>query len=38
VNCGGGAIDELSFSNRALTAGEVQSIYAAGAAGKCVGL
>ncbi|PWU11251.1 MAG: hypothetical protein C5B50_23740 [Verrucomicrobia bacterium] len=30
-----GNIDELSFYNRALAASEVQSIYAAGAYGKC---
>jgi Concanavalin A-like lectin/glucanases superfamily/Bacterial Ig domain len=30
-----GLIDEVSYYNRALTAGEVQSIYAAGSAGKC---
>ena len=30
-----GLIDEVSFYNRALTAAEVQSIYAAGSAGKC---
>ncbi len=30
-----GKIDELSLYNRALTAGEIQSIYNAGGAGKC---
>lgn len=30
-----GAIDEVAFFNRALTAGEVQSIFAAGAEGMC---
>src|ERR1041385_1571863 len=30
-----GAIDELSIYNRALTAGEIQAIFAAGSAGKC---
>ncbi|PWU11253.1 MAG: hypothetical protein C5B50_23750 [Verrucomicrobia bacterium] len=30
-----GTIDELSFYNRALSAGEVQSIYTAGSYGKC---
>lgn len=29
-------MDEISFYGRPLTAGEVQSIYAAGAAGKCI--
>ena len=33
----GGVIDELSLYRRTLTAGEVQSIYAAGTAGKCFG-
>jgi hypothetical protein len=31
-----GAVDELSLYNRALSVAEVQSIYSAGAAGKCV--
>ena len=31
-----GLIDELSVYNRALTAGEIQAIYNAGTAGKCV--
>jgi hypothetical protein len=31
-----GAIDELTIYNRALTPGEVLSIYAAGSTGKCV--
>jgi hypothetical protein len=31
-----GSIDEVSVYNRALSSSEVQSIYAAGAAGKCV--
>ena len=31
-----GQMDELAFFRRALTAGEIQSIYAAGSAGKCV--
>jgi hypothetical protein len=31
-----GLIDELAIYNRALTAGEVQSIYTAGSAGKCL--
>jgi subtilisin-like proprotein convertase family protein len=30
-----GRIDELAFFNRALSAAEIQSIYAVGAAGKC---
>ena len=30
-----GMIDELAFYNRALSAGEIQAIYAAGSAGKC---
>jgi hypothetical protein len=30
-----GEIDEISLYNRALTAAEVQSVYVAGAAGKC---
>jgi hypothetical protein len=32
-----GDIDEVSFYNRALTPTEIQSIYRAGSAGKCVG-
>jgi len=32
-----GDIDEISLYNRALTAAEIQSIYNAGSAGKCVG-
>ncbi len=31
------AIDEVSFYNRALSPGEIAAIYAAGAAGKCLG-
>jgi hypothetical protein len=31
-----GLIDEVSLYNRALTAGEIQSIYNAGSAGKCI--
>lgn len=34
----GGLIDEVSLYNRALSASEIQSIYAAGSAGKCIGL
>ena len=30
-----GLIDEVSIYNRALTAAEIQSIFAAGTAGKC---
>jgi alpha-tubulin suppressor-like RCC1 family protein len=33
-----GDIDEISLYSRALTAGEIQSIYNAGSAGKCVGV
>jgi hypothetical protein len=33
-----GSIDEISFYNRALTAAEIQAIYQAGSAGKCLGL
>lgn len=32
----GGKIDEISLYNRALSAGEVQALYNAGSAGKCV--
>jgi len=32
----GGQIDEFSIFNRALTAPEIQAIYAAGSSGKCV--
>jgi hypothetical protein len=34
----GGNIDEVSLYNRALTAEEIQSLYVAGAAGKCAPL
>jgi hypothetical protein len=32
-----GLVDEVSLYNRALTSGEIQAIYNAGSAGKCVG-
>ena len=32
----GGALSEISLYQRALSAGEIQSIYAAGSAGKCL--
>jgi len=32
-----GTVDELSIYNRALAAAEIQAIYSAGGAGKCVG-
>jgi hypothetical protein len=34
----GAVVDELSIYSRALTAVEIQAIYAAGSAGKCLGL
>ena len=33
-----GGMDEISYYNRALSSGEIQAIYQAGAAGKCVPL